>query len=193
MKWIVLAIIVCIVPYTWLTLAYRKENPAHQPYQDNKDRAQTLRLLDSGFYRFDVSLEFPKDVGEPPVERAEPERIAGGLPPLLRDLLIDRPTLPARLPQVSAPTSVPAGIPYILTFDGAPSDPGERAASAQLYQRGSQIVIVVAHDATSSELESRDLNATAQLTVPANTLNPGTYQVSLLGERESLRWTLTVL
>ena len=30
MKWIIVAILVTIIPYTWITLAFRKPNPAHE-------------------------------------------------------------------------------------------------------------------------------------------------------------------
>ena len=39
MKWVVVAIVVCIVPYTFLTLKYRKTEAPNRPYEDNKKRA----------------------------------------------------------------------------------------------------------------------------------------------------------
>lgn len=193
MKWIVVAIIACIVPYTWLTLAYRKENPAHQPYQDNKDRAQVMRLLGSGFNRYDVSLELLVDPAVPPINSAETQLLDGGLPPLLRDLLIDQPTLPERLPFVSAPDSSLAGAPYVLTFACTQPEHDERPATATLYHRQDELVLVIDYEQLPDRLRTRELDATAQVSIPANTLTPGTYQISLLGARESRRWTFELL
>lgn len=190
MKWIVLAIIACVIPYTWLTLAYRKENPAHQPYQDNKDRAQVLRLLENDFYRFDLSMELLSSPFYPPTGLAETEQLAGGLPPLLRDVLIDPPTLPSRVPVAMALAVGSAGDPYEIYFGGARPGPGERPASATLYRRDSELVILVGYDIPPRELKSRNLNATARITIPAGTLDSGDFQVTLLGERESRRWRL---
>jgi hypothetical protein len=190
MKWIVVAIIACIIPYTWLTLAYRKENPAHQPYQDNKDRAQVLRLLDSGFHRYAVTLETLTDPAAPPSSPAEITRIDGGLPPLLRDVLIDSPPLPDRLPVVAAPAQGLAAAPYAFTFACTQPGPDERPATATLYQRGTELVFVVAYENLPGDLQARRLDATGRITVPARTLDPGTYQVTLLGTQESRRWTL---
>ena len=193
MKWIVVAIIACIVPYTWLTLAYRKPNPAHQPYQDNKDRAQVLRLLDSGFYRFDLVFEVPVDPAHPPAEMAEITRIDGGLPPLLRDLLIDSPAVPEQLPVVSAPASVLAGAPYAFSFACIQPTDDERPATATLYQRGSELVVIVACEDLPGSLQSRKPDTTARVVIPPRTLESGNYHVTLIGARESRRWPLEVL
>jgi hypothetical protein len=48
MKWIVVAIVAVIVPYTFLTLRYRRPGKAFEPYADMKDRANTMRLLSAG-------------------------------------------------------------------------------------------------------------------------------------------------
>ena len=59
MKWIVLAILLSLGAYTWLTLHYRKVNPAFAPYGDMKDRANTHRLLAAGFQRITLRVERP--------------------------------------------------------------------------------------------------------------------------------------
>ena len=49
LKWIAIIILACIIPYTWITVRYRKPGPAFQPYDDSKNRANVLRLLDAGY------------------------------------------------------------------------------------------------------------------------------------------------
>ncbi len=193
MKWIVLGIVACIVPYTWLTLAYRKDGPAHQPYQDNKDRAQVLRLLDSGFYRIELSLAILGASAPPLPAAAETEKLPGGLPPLLRDVLIDPPPIPAQIPFVVAPSSLLAGAPYAFSFACAQPDNDEHAVTATLYRRGSELVVLVGYDATPGSLQTRKLEAFAHVEMPSHTLEPGLYQMTLLGARESRRWKIEVL
>jgi hypothetical protein len=193
MKWIIVGILACIIPYTWLTLAYRKEGPAHQPYQDNKDRAQVLRLLESGFNRFDLSIAVLVDPAAPIADAAPTEKLAGGLPPLLRDLLIDPPPMPSRIPRLAAPATGLAGAPYTFDFASAQPDLHERPATATLYQRDQELVVIVGYDANPGELQTCRLDATAAVTLPANTLKPGTYQITLLGALESRRWRLEIL
>lgn len=190
MKWIILAILACIIPYTWLTIAYRKEGPAHQPYQDNKDRAQVLRLLENDFYRFDLSMELLPDPLYPAPDLAETEKLAGGLPPLLREVLIDPPLLPPRIPMVAAPAAGSAGAPYAFHFACAQPRQGEPPTTAKLYRRDSELVVLVGYDASPDELKTRDLDAVARVTLPAHTLEAGDYQITLLGARESRRWRL---
>lgn len=192
MKWVVVAIIACIIPYTWITLAYRKEVPAYEPYQDNKDRAQVLRLLDNGFHRFAVSLELLTDPAAPPDTVASVERIDGGLPPLLREVLIDSPPLPDRLPLVVAPAEGLAAAPYAFTFACTQPAADERPATVTLYQQGDQLTFVVAYEDLPGDLQTRRLDATGRITVPARLVEPGTYQATLLGTRESRRWTITL-
>ena len=193
MKWIVIGIIACLVPYTWLTLAYRKEGPAHQPYQDNKDRAQVLRLLGSGFNRIDLSIAILVDPPVPPPETARTEKLAGGLPPLLRDLLIDPPPMPSSLPIVSAPPSGLIGAPYTFSFACAQPDRDERPTTATLYRRDTELVVIVGYDTNPGELQSRRLDAFADVGIPAHTLEPGSYQITLLGSLESRRWRIEML
>ena len=193
MKWIVIGIIACIVPYTWLTLAYRKEGPAHQPYQDNKDRAQVLRLLDSGFHRVELEIAILVDPPVPIPDRAPTEKLAGGLPPLLRDLLIDPPPMPSSLPIVTAPPSGLAGAPYPFNFACAQPHGGERPTTATLYRRDTELVVIVGYDANHGELQSRRLDAFADVVIPAHTLDPGSYQITLLGSLESRRWRIEML
>src|SRR5438105_3708911 len=51
MKWIALAILLFIVPYTYLTLHFRKPGKAFEPYADLSKRANTARLLSAGYQR----------------------------------------------------------------------------------------------------------------------------------------------
>ncbi len=192
MKWIIVAILITIIPYTWITLAFRKPNPAHEPYQDNKDRAQVLRLLDSGFSRVDLTVQQLIDPPVPPTDAAETKAIAGGLPPLLSDLLIDEPPVPIDFPFVAAPASALSGAPYLIKFACSQPDFDERVNESRLYRRKQELVFIVGYHANPDGLQSRDRGIAAQITIPANTLEAGEYRATLIGTRESRRWTFLV-
>ncbi len=192
MKWVVLAIVACLVPYTWLTLAYRKDGKAYEPYQDNKDRAQVLRLLDAGFRRVDLQLERLVEPAAGSGTPAETQAIAGGLPPLLADVLIDKPPVPSAFQTVTAPAAQLAGAPYTLLLTAEQPDHDERPAASTLYLRGTEAVFIVGYDALPGELQARDLTARIRLTVPPQTFAAGTYHGTLIGARESRRWTFEV-
>ncbi len=192
MKWIIVTILVTIIPYTWITLAYRKPNPAHEPYQDNKDRAQVLRLLEHEFSRIDLPVKLMVDPDVPPAETTDASAIAGGIPPLLSDLLIDKPPVPVDFPLVAAPSSALSGVPYVITVAFTQPDLDERVEETTLYRRHQELVLIIDYQPTPDGLQARRKEVTAQITIPANTLQPGEYRATLVGDRESRRWTFVV-
>ena len=192
MKWIVLAIVVCIVPYTWITLKYRKGAPPHLPYQDNKDRAQVMRLLDSGYQRVEVSLERLVDPPPPLAHPAPFTSVPGGLPPSLSTLLIDPPPVPSTFVQLDAPASSLVGTPYVLQVGCTQPHREEQAATSFLYLRGQEAVFIIGYDDIPGDLQARRLEAYVRLTVPANTFHSGQYRATLIGAETSRHWTFTV-
>ena len=192
MKWIVLAIVVCIVPYTWITLKYRKEAPPHQPYQDNKDRAQVMRLLDAGFQRIHVSLERLVDPPAPLKDAATIAVAPGGIPPILSELLIDKPPVPSTFTQVNAPTAALSGASYVITLGCTQPDHHEQPAASVAYRRGQEVNFVIGYETNPGELLSRHTDAFLRLVVPAHAFEPGQYHATLIGAQASRRWTFTV-
>ena len=194
MKWVALAILVCIVPYTWITLKYRKEGPAYQPYQDNKDRAQVMRLLDAGFQRVAGSLQRavdPLPSAAPPAHAAT-ERVPGGMPPVLSELLIDPPLVPETVTQVLAPAVLAADQPWRIGVVATTPERHEVLASATLFRHDREFTLAIAYDPQDHTLEARRLATTAWIELPPGTLEPGTYRATLVGARNALRWTFTV-
>lgn len=192
MKWIVLAILVCVVPYTWITIKYRKEAPPHQPYQDNKDRAQVMRLLDSGFQRVSVTLERLVDPALPLTDAADFDATVGGLPSSLAGLLIDKPPVPSTFTQLDAPAATLVGIPYTITATCTQPDKKEQPATSFLYLRGDEAVFVIGYDVHPGDLQSRRTESYVRLSVPPHTFAPGEYRATLIGAKASRRWTFVV-
>lgn len=194
MKWIIAAILVCVVPYTYVNLKFRKPNPAHEPYQDNKDRAGVMRLLAAGYHRIELAARKPMDPRHFPLDAppAVTRGIPGGLPPMLSETLIDKPLVPAAVLSVRTPARTRSDATYTLQFSCNQPDHGEHFATARAYRRGNQVTILPAFEPLQGDLQSRFLETTVNLTFPAGTLAPGTYQLTLVGARGSQTWPLDV-
>lgn len=194
MKWIVVAILVAVVPYTYLNLKYRKTGPAHQPYQDNKDRAGVLRLLAAGYQRIDVIAARPMDPREfrAPSPVASTSSRPGGVPPMLSQTLIDKPLVPAEILTVQASAVHAAEAAYELQFTCTQPELSEQLAQIQAYVHGNQLTLLPAFEPLEGELQSRFLESTVRLTLPAGALKPASYEVTLVGARGSQAWTLEV-
>lgn len=214
MKWVVVAILVLVVPYTILTLRYRKAGPAFAPYDDLKDRANVSRLLDAGYQRISLVAErlgaegarTPADAAG--ANAASVSRREGGLPADLRATLVEPPLLAAEIlgvaaaPMANSSASASANTntsrPYIIRFTCTLPDEKHRIAGAELYIRGDAVMILPSfeHGADDSSeqasVRARSRESAATLSVPTGALRPGRYAVTLVGERVSYSWPLEV-
>jgi hypothetical protein len=191
MKWVVLAILVVIVPFTWLTLRYRKPGRAFEPYQDMKDRANTSRLLSAGYQRIPLPAQLPADRMKP-ITSATIGQIGGGLPAELAKTLVDPPLLPAEITNVAAPPDGSALQPYVFRFACALPDHKRQLAGADLYVKGDQIVITPDYEKLSGQFLARSTENVIEVVIPAGALKPGKYRVTLVGQQASRTWTMNV-
>jgi hypothetical protein len=196
MKWVALAILAFIVPYTYLTLHYRKPGRAFRPYEDTRNRINNSRLLSAGYQRITLDAERPAEPGLPLVlgadSAARSEPAAGGLPADLGDALIDPPILPVSIDKVVTPSSASVSQPYLIQFTCTLPDNKEQLADAHLYHKAGSLVLVPSFEKLSGGLLARTRESTILLTVPAATLKPGSYTVTVIGGRSSRQWTLQV-
>ncbi len=191
MKWVIITIIAVLVPYTYLTLHYRKPGPAYRPYQDAQDRANVVRLLDAGYRRITVAAQRPAD----PVKGAAfaPTLPAtGGLPEALTKTLVQQPLLPAEIINVSAGGSLKADQPYAIQFTCTLPDNKQQLAGASLYIRDHEIVIAPDFELLTGGLLARTRESAILLTAPGGSIKPGAYRVTLIGQRTSRAWALQV-
>jgi len=191
MKWVALAIILVIVPYTYLTLHYRKPGRAFEPYHDMKDRANTLRLLSAGFQRIALDAERPAD----PVRGTASAALfpaPGGLPTALDATLVEKPLLPAQILTVNAAAAANALFPYEIELTCTLPDNKQQLGGAQLYLRSQEIFIIPDFERLSGGLLARTRENLIRLTIPAGALKPGRYHITLVGARLSKAWTLQV-
>jgi hypothetical protein len=189
MKWVVLAIVVFIPVYTFLTLHFRRKDPAFVPYQDMRDRADVIRLLGAGYQRVTADATTPAEpIG--PGDAASPA--PGGLPPALAKTLVESPLLPQSIDSVSADRTAASAIDYRIGLTYTLADNKRQLSGAHLYERGGDLVIVADFERLGGGLLSRTRQGTALITIPPGSIKPGTYRVTLVGERESRSWSLRV-
>lgn len=191
MKWILVAIILVIVPYTFLTLRYRKPGPAFQPYEDMKNRANVARLLSAGYQRIPVVAQRPADRTHTP-DGAGVSAAPGGVPEDLRSTLVEPLRLPGDYGTVRAAASVSALLPYPIEFTCSLPDDQQQLGGAELYLKGDALVVAPTFEQVGGGLQTRSRQTIVLITVPAGTLKPGRYTVTLPGERASRAWTLEV-
>ena len=191
MKWIVVAIVAVIVPYTFLTLYYRRPGPAFRPYQDMQDRANVMRLLSAGYQRITLTAQRPAD----PVRLATAAAMSpapGGVPAALRSTLVEQPLLPAEILSVSAAAATSATAAYPIQFTCTLPDNKEQLAGAELYVKGSEILITPDFERLTGSLLTRTRENVILLTVPPHALKAGRYQVTIVGHNLSRAWALQV-
>jgi hypothetical protein len=195
MKWVILAIIACVIPYTWITLAYRKPNPAFQPYEDSKQRANVMRLLEAGYQRLSVSVTRPadpQDLVRGMAALADVTPATGGLTPSLTETLVEVPQLPVSFSSVSAPRETASLLPYPIVFTCVLGDQKHQLGGAQVFVREQDVVIVPGFEPLDEELTARTKESPVLLTLPAGALKSGRYTVLLAGKDESRQWTVEV-
>jgi hypothetical protein len=190
MKWIVASILVFIPIYTYLTLHYRRPGPAFNPYGDMRDRADVIRLLKAGYQR--VTLDASRPVDEPSGAPAATMPAPGGLPEDLRKTLIESPLLPLEVNSVTADAAAVSAIDYPIVINYTIPDNKRQLSGAHLYEKPGEIVIIADFERLAGELLARTREGSALLDVPPGSLRPGTYRVTLVGERSSRSWTLRV-
>ncbi|HEY0943637.1 MAG TPA: hypothetical protein VGD81_00155 [Opitutaceae bacterium] len=194
MKWVVLAIFVCIIPYTWITLRYRKPGPAYQPYEDNKNLATVYRLRDAGFQRIRASAEYAAEPPSPPAPdtRAVITERPGGLAQPLRETLVEQPLVPDSILAVIAAGTAVSTEAYSIQFACEVPDNRGNLAEAELYVHSGEITIVPRFEESSGQRSTAARDGVIRITVPAGKLKPGRYAVTLVGARSSQGWTLDV-
>jgi hypothetical protein len=191
MKWIVVAILLLIVPYTVITLRYRKAQPAFQPYEDLKKRANVSRLLAAGYHRIPITAQRPAD-GTRTTASAVLTSKPGGLPNDLRGTLVEPLLLPADILTVAASGSANSLQPYVVQLACSLPDDKQQLSGADLYVRGDEVIIAPKFEFITGDLQTRTRQASVLLTIPAGTLKSGRYEVTLVAERGARSWPLEV-
>lgn len=190
MKWIAIAVLLVIVPYTFVRLHYAKPNKAFEPYEDMQSRANTLRLLQAGYQRITLNAQRPADGLRH--DTVTTTAAAGGIPKGLDVTVVQPPLLPADILSVAAPASIAATEEYPIQFECTIPDNKQQLGGAEMYLRSTEIVITPDFERLVNGLQTRGRDNVILLTIPASTLKPGNYRLTLVGEHSSRAWTLQV-
>ncbi|HSY54634.1 MAG TPA: hypothetical protein VK785_09315 [Opitutaceae bacterium] len=191
MKWIVIAILVFIPIYTYLTWHFRRPERVYEPYAEARDRVTVERLLAAGYRRVTLPAVRPTELLHPPA----PARVMaapGGLPADLATAVVATPLPPASVTHVVAARETSAAQPYIVDFTATLPDEKEELLDAQVYVREGSLVLVPNFERVAGGLLVRSPETTVRLTVPAGVLPTGRYRVTLVATHESRTWALSV-
>lgn len=186
MRRVIIAVVIFIVPYTWITFHFRKPNPAHLPYEDNKEQANVNRLLAEGYQRWRVEALLVR--GEAGFMGVETGAAREGFPVRLEDTLVERPPMARRIVGLEAPAVLEAGEPWRLRFGIEHEDARVGVVGAEFFWRGSEVVVVPRLGRTgAAEREGR-----VELTLPAGRLPTGELRVHLVAEEGTRTWLMHV-
>ena len=188
MKWVVIAMIAFMAAYTYVNLHYRKPGPSYEPYRDARERA---RLAGAGFSRVTARAARSASLGLPAAPIGA-QALPGGLPADLAAGLLDKPLLPATIGEVAGPLTAEAARPASVQFFCTLGDDRQQLAGAKLYVKGGSAFIVPAFERLAPGLAARSRRDIVSVTVPAGSLKPGRYQITIVGAAQSRRWTLQV-
>jgi hypothetical protein len=191
MKWIVIAILLFVPAYTYLTLRYRRSGPVYEPYAEARDRAMVERLLAAGYHRVTIAATRPTETLRLSA-RAPIQGAPGGLPADLATALTAAPLPPTRVTHIIAARETAATQPYIVDFTATLPDEKEELLDAQVYVRESGLILVPNFERVPGGLLVRSPETEVRLTVPAGVLPPGHYRVTLVATHESQSWMLFV-
>lgn len=191
-KWIALAIVLVIGPYTYLRWHYRKPRPAFEPYHDLTERANVSRLLSAGFQRITIDADRPAEALRLSAPSAATMPAAGGLPPALATTLVDHPKLPDDILHVTAAASANTMLVYPIEFTCTLPDNHQQPGSARLYVRHEEIVIVPELERLAGDLLSRNRENRIRITLPPGSLKPGHYRATISGVHSSKSWSFDV-
>ena len=198
MKWIVVAIVAFIVPYTVITLRFRKPGRAYEPYADTRDRVTSARLTDAGFTEVPLTLTLPPAAdtaassSATPVAPANVTLAAGGLPEELAACFAEPPRLPENVTDVSASSEPGAATAFAIEFRCALPEGPSLPISALACQRDGVVTVVVNLERLDPELLARSTPRIVRLEFPPEALAPGRHEIMLAGARESARWSVVV-
>ncbi|ATC62980.1 hypothetical protein CMV30_02815 [Nibricoccus aquaticus] len=198
MKWVVLAIVIGLGTYTYVTLKFRKDPAtAHRPIEDAKERFTVSRLRQAGYLRTPAIAERPADPSRTLAgllrPLAEVKDAPAGVPAELSETFAELPKLPDSFQNVSAPASHTAMLPYSIQYVCQLPDNSGVLGETRVYVKDNDIAIITDFDRIDADLLARTKDATVLLQLPAGIFRSGeTFQITLVGKTGSKHWTLQV-
>jgi hypothetical protein len=198
MKWVVLAIVLSLGTYTYVTLKFRKDpTTAHHPVEDAKERFTVQRLRQAGYARIPVTAERPADPAGSLAGLVRPlaeiKDAPAGVPAELSETFAELPKLPDSFQNVSAPAVHTVMLPYAFQYVCQLPDNSGVLGETRVYVKDNDIAIITDFDRIDADLLARTKDATVHLRLPAGIFRSAeTFQITLVGKTGSKQWTLQV-
>jgi hypothetical protein len=198
MKWVVLATVIGLGAYTYVTLKFRKDPAsAHRPVEDAKERFTVSRLRQAGYTRIPVTAERPADLSRALAGLVRPlaeiQNAPAGVPAELSETFAELPKLPDSFQNVSAPAGHTAMLPYSILYVCQLPDHNGVLGETRVYVKDNDVAIVTDFDRIDADLLARTKESTVLLQLPASIFRSGeTFQITLVGKTGSKQWSLQV-
>ena len=191
MRWIIIAMILFVAPYTYLTLHYRKPGPSYQPYQDAKEKTV---LAHNGYTRISLPSAQPASGMLLPVQSipASTNSSILGLTPELKKALGTAVTIPEAIDSVAAPAIFDHGKTYPFSYGCSTSDLHHALAGTRLYVKDKSVYFITDFEALVGGLSSRDTHTVIALELPSGALEAGSYTFTVVGKNQSRSWHVLV-
>ena len=191
MRWIIIAMILFVAPYTYLTLHYRKPGPSYQPYQDAKEKTV---LAHNGYTRISLPSAQPASGMLLPVQGipASTNTSVLGITPELKKALGTAVTIPEAIDSVAAPAIFDHGKTYPFSYGCSTSDLHHALAGTRLYVKDKSVYFITDFEALVGGLSSRDTHTVIALELPSGALEAGSYTFTVVGKNQSRSWHVLV-
>lgn len=186
---IALAIVVSLAGYTYLRLAYAKPGQAHEPFADNRRRAESAKLQAAGWTWTEATYEALVELPAPEVAtHAVPVRPE--LAEELRLLATENWHLPIEYTVVSAAARSPTAADYAVHFQVEVDQARAHIVGFDLYRKEVDLLLIPRWEPYPPELAPRRPKPGGRLVVPAKSLPAGQYRATLLALKQSCQWEL---
>ncbi len=188
---VAVAIVISLAGYTYFRLAYAKTAKPHEPFADNQRRVESDKLKAAGWERTDAAYEAVVEL--PAAEAAvralviRPEAAEN-----LHQLSTENWHLPVEYTALAAPARLAAGGNCTLHFQAELDQARAHIVDFDCYRKESDLVLLPRWEPYPEELTPRRPRTTGRITIPAATLPPGTYRVTLPALKQSSQWDLVV-
>jgi hypothetical protein len=195
LRWVVIAIAVFIVAYTFLRIRFGKPGRGFEPYHDLGEQAGPRHLVALGYERIPVDLErlpeiLPATYFAPAV--GDVERASGGLPAELDAAMAAKPALPADITGVTAPREIAAPGIYAVQFTCAQPDYRTQPDDTLLFRRDHRLFLLPDFRKPGGQLMARWRESVVVARFSTKGMEPGRYTVTVCGRSGSKTWQFTV-
>ena len=188
---IAVAILVALVGYTYLRLAYAKPAKPHEPFAEHRQRAEFGRFAAAGWAH--TAAEFEAVVELPALDAAVQQQPAPpGPAEELRQLATETWHLPIEYSVVAAPARHAAGADYTVHYQADLDQARAHIVGFDLFRKGDELVALPRWEQSPGALTQRRPRTTGRFTIPAGTLPTGRYRLTLPALKRSSQWAFVV-